>query len=496
MKSNLAENSLQQLSEFIASNLALNFPRERWVDLERNITAASKDFGYDNLEAFIHFITSSPLTQENAEVLAANLTIGETYFWREPQTFEALEKIILPELVHNSQKGKKRIRIWSAGCSTGEESYSIAIALKRTIPFIKDWNITILATDINTLSLRKAEIGEYGQWSFRGTPSWLKEKYFVQKPNNKFEIIPEIKSMVKFEYLNLAEDIYPSSLNDTNAMDIIFCRNVLMYFSQERFRQVALGFYNSLVKEGYLLVSASELSLQNFPDFTPVNVKGMVLYRKTSKKIKDTPQISISETIPESIILQLIPELKNIENTKPKPLEVEKEEIKIIEIPIQVDTPYETSLKFYSLGNYEKVIETLQGDKLTANEQLLLIRAYANMGKLTEAIEACEKGSSLNKSNPSLHYLCATILLENNQFDEAITSLKRAIYLDSNFVLAYYSLGNIYKQLGNAKAAKKNYEVTISILNKSNPEDFIFESEGLTVGRFKEIVNASLKVSA
>lgn len=496
MKPTLSDNTLAKLSEFIASNLALNFPKERWVDLERNVLVAATEFGYTDLEEFINRIVSSPLTQEHVDILAANLTIGETYFWREPQTFEALEKIIIPELIHHRQKGEKRIRIWSAGCSSGEEPYSIAIALRRLIPFIKDWNISILATDINPRSLHKASLGEYGQWSFRSTPSWLKEKYFIQKPNNRFEVIPEIKGMVKFEYLNLAEDIYPSTLNETNAMDIIYCRNVLMYFSQDRFRQVARGFYNSLVQGGYLLVSASELSLQNFPDFTPVNVQGMVLYKKTAGKIRKLRQTT-TETQPEPVIFQFIPEPENTaESVMYQPQIVETEILKRVEVPIHIDTNYEKSLKYYSQGRYKEVIDTLQNDELNNEEQILLVRTLANLGKLADALKVCEKAIVLNKVEPRLHYLYATILQENNQLDEAVASLKRAVYLDSNFVLSYFSLGNIYRQLGNTNAAKKYYEIVASILNKSNHEAILFESEGLTVGRFKEIINASLKASA
>jgi chemotaxis protein methyltransferase CheR len=185
MKLSIPDNILLQLSEFISSNFALHFPKERWNDLERNIVSASKEFGFSDTEKFIQHIITSPLTRENVEILAANLTINETYFWREPQTFEALEQTIIPELIRSRQNGNKRLRIWSAGCSTGEEPYSIAIALKRTIPDIKNWNISILATDINPRILSRAATGEYAKWSFRGVPKWLKENYFVQKPDNK-----------------------------------------------------------------------------------------------------------------------------------------------------------------------------------------------------------------------------------------------------------------------------------------------------------------------
>ncbi|MFA6401953.1 MAG: CheR family methyltransferase [Salinivirgaceae bacterium] len=485
MKLTLPEDTISQLSAFITTNLALNFPKERWADLERNIKTAAKEFGYNDVQEFIRFIITSPLTRESIEILAANLTVNETYFWREPQTFEALEQVIIPKLIHKKQKGEKRIRIWSAGCSTGEEPYSIAIALNRTIPDIKEWDISIIATDINPRIFHKAKAGEYGQWSFRGAPQWLKDDYFVKKPNHRFEIIPRIKDMVKFEYLNLAEDIYPSVLNNTNAMDIIYCRNVLMYFTQDRFRQVVRGLYNSLVQGGYLVVSASELSMQNFPDFVPINISGMMLYQKDTPKVKKHSDFPLYGTSVEPVLFKPLP----------KPHEIGKEAFVPAGIQEQIVPVYEESLKPYLQGNYPSATGKLSKTEQTPEEQLLLIKDYANRGKLTEALKLCEKAIAANKTDLRLHYLYATILKENNRFDDAIASLKRAIYLDTDFILAYYSLGNIYQQRGNVKSAKKQYQTVITLLNNHNRDDIIFESEGLTTGRFREIINASLQAN-
>jgi chemotaxis protein methyltransferase CheR len=302
MKNILPENILLQLSEFIAFNLALYFPKERWNDLERKIVSAAKEFGYQDVGRFIHHIMSSPLTREHSDILASYLTINETYFWREPQSFEALEQKILPELIHLRKKKEKRIRIWSAGCSTGEEPYSIAIALRRLIPDIDNWNITILATDINPEILQKAITGVYSQWSFRNAPKWLKEKYFLPAEKGKFEILSEIKGMVRFEYLNLAKDIFPSPLNNTNAMDIIFCRNVLMYFTNEHFGQTVNGLFNSLVEGGYLMVGACELSTQNFPQFESVGFPGVVIYRKRLRDSYNTSGVGF-EIKPETAVV-------------------------------------------------------------------------------------------------------------------------------------------------------------------------------------------------
>ena len=491
MKHTLPENTLLQISEFVAEHLALNFPKERWSDLERNITAAATEFGYTEVENFIQRIMSLPMTHEHVEILTTHLTVNETYFWREPETFEALEQSILPELIRSRQE-KKRIRIWSAGCSTGEEPYSIAIALHRAIPQIKDWNITILATDINPRILHRAAVGLYSQWSFRNSPQWLKEKYVSLKEKDIFEVIPEIKRMVKFEYLNLADNVFPSPLNDTNAMDIIFCRNVLMFFSEKRRSQVVRGLFNSLIQNGYLVVSTSELSLQSLSEFTAMNFPGMILYQKTSKKLElqqqipvevpfHTPMVFSWPLSPVNTIVEIEPQIRKIEN----------DILQEAKIPDHIHSLFDEAVVSYAQGNYTDVIEKLQIDDQTSEERILLIRAYANQGKLDGALQSCEKAIAADKLNPGLHYLYATILQENNQLDEAVTSLKRAIFLDSNFILSYYSLGKIYQRLGNVKGADKCTENVLTILNTCSQNEILFESEGLTAGRFKEIIIAA-----
>jgi chemotaxis protein methyltransferase CheR len=162
MSKALPDELLARFSEFVAARMALDFPQPRWGDLERMARSASAELGYADPEALIASLISSPLTIERMEILASNLTVGETYFWREPQIFDALEGRILPELIASRGTGDRRLRIWCAGCSTGEEAYSLAIALRRALPAIGEWNISILATDINPRMLDKAKAALYG----------------------------------------------------------------------------------------------------------------------------------------------------------------------------------------------------------------------------------------------------------------------------------------------------------------------------------------------
>ena len=170
--------------------MGLYFPEARWGDLERGIVSSARELGFADIEAFSKWLRSTPLTKNHVEILANHLTVGETYFFREKESFQVLEEHVFSELIRTRHENEKRLRIWSAGCSTGEEPYSIAILLSRLIPDLKDWNITITATDINLRSLKKASEGLYSEWSFRSAPSWIKESYFKRIENGHYEIIP------------------------------------------------------------------------------------------------------------------------------------------------------------------------------------------------------------------------------------------------------------------------------------------------------------------
>ena len=473
MKDSLPDSQLSQMSEFVTARMGLHFSKEHWRDLERQTKLAAKEFGFADAEAFLQWLVSSPLTREQIEILASHLTIAETYFWREPQVFEALRDQILPELIRAREKGDKRLRIWSAGCATGEEPYSIAIALRQALPALEDWHITLLATDINPRILCRAAAGVYGAWSFRNVPPGLKEKNFRHTEAGKFEILPEIRKMVTFGYLNLAEDIYPAPMNNTNDMDLIFCRNVLMYFEPERARQVGQNLYHSLVPGGWLMVSASELSQQLFPQFASVQFPGAIVYRKDTEKSRPLATFPLQVPLPQR-------------NPVQPPLETAAVVARVV--PPPHPPPHERTRP-------AEAVETAR-EAASPPDAALAVRTLANQGKLGEALAACEGAISADKLDPGLYYLCATILQEQNREDEAMAALKRALYLDPNFVLAHFALGNLVQRQGNAAAAKKHFKNVLALLSAYGPQDSLPEAEGLTAGRLREIVRATLQIGA
>lgn len=476
MLATLPDSLLSSLSELVATRTGLYFPPERWGDLERGIAAAAPDFNFADGESCARWLLSAPLTRRMNEVLASRLSVGETYFFREKRSLEILGEQILPQLLQ-SRSQERRLRIWSAGCSTGEEAYTIAILLDRLIPDFKAWNITILATDFNPEFLRKAAQGVYGEWSFRDAPGWLRERYFIKGKGGRFEILPRIRKMVTFSYLNFADDVYPSLSNNTSAMDIIFCRNVLMYFTAQRAKQVAGNFYRALVDGGWLIVSPSEASNALFSPLVPVEFPGAMLYRKTAG--------SGSQSHLGGYPVPLL--FEEAEAVPLMPLVAPAEPVAAI-----LPEPPGTATTAANLS----AAQAGQAQARQADERVLpsrMARSCANQGKLGEALEWCEKAIATDKMNPAHHYLLATILQEQGRHDTAIQSLMRALYLDPDFVLAHFTLGNLHQSQGRYRQAQRHFENVLLLLRQHPPDETLPEADGLTAGRLAEIATALLE---
>ncbi len=467
MQGTLPTPLLSRLSELVAARTGLYFPPDRWGDLIRGIAAAAPAFNFPDVESCAQWLLAAPLTRHMNEVLASHLSVGETYFFREKQSLEIFGEQILPQLLQ-SRRVERHLRIWSAGCSTGEEAYTIAILLDRLIPDFKAWNITILATDFNPEFLQKAVLGVYGEWSFRDAPGWLRERYFIKGKDGCFEILPRIKKMVAFSYLNFADDVYPSLLNNTGAMDIIFCRNVLMYFTSQRAKQVADNFHRALVDGGWLIVSPAEASNALFSPFTPVEFPGAVLYRKMAGAGSQPHH-------------DWYPVLLPSETTEAAPPVMTAEPLSAI-LPVPSDA---------AAAVQAGLAQALQEDERGLPSRMA--RNCANQGRLGDALKWCEKAITADKMNPALHYLLATILQEQGRHDTAIQSLMRALYLDPDFVLAHFTLGNLHHSQGRYRQAQRHFENVLQLLRRHPPDETLTEADGLTSGRLVEIATALLE---
>lgn len=496
MLSQIREAQWSQLSGFIAESMGLHYPRERWDDLQRGLAGAAQEFGFENAAACIGWLLSAPPTKAQLQVLASHLTIGETYFFRDKQTLEALAKNVLSELIRSRRGREQRLRIWSAACCTGEEPYSLAILLHQVLPDLQDWHVTITATDINPRFLHKAAAGIYGEWSFRDAPAGLKERYFKRIADGRFVILPEIKKLVSFAHLNLVEDVYPSLATDTNAMDLIFCRNVLMYFTPFQVRKVIRNLGHALIEGGWLAVSPSEASKALFPQFIAVNFPGAILFQK-SGTLPRTEPVRVASTRAPEFALPAIEESLSWAPSAPLATVLEPAALQVQEEPVVAEAPRNplaAAESLYQEGRYAEAADTLLAvfDERppTPAAFSLLARALANQGRLTEALVWCDRWIAADKLEPAAHYLHAVILLEQGDPERARVSLQRAVYLDHDFVLAHFALGNLARSRGKSREAAKHFANALHLLGAHQPNDLLPESDGLTVGRLAEALTA------
>jgi len=227
------------------------------------------------------FLTANPSRDGELRQLLNEITIGETCLFRSPPQLDALRKVILPEIVaEKTRQVTRRLRIWSAGCSTGEESYTLAMSLlEESDRLLKGWTIEILATDLNDRSVEAAKAGVYGEYALRNTTDYYKLKYFSTIDAKKLGVRPEVKKLITFSRLNLQDD---SKMLFMKGMDLIFCCNVLIYFDGASKAKVVNHYFTNLNFGGYFFLGTSE-SLLNLNDkFHLVHFPGSIAYWKPS----------------------------------------------------------------------------------------------------------------------------------------------------------------------------------------------------------------------
>ncbi len=226
-------------------------------------------------------LTASSNRDAELRELLNEITIGETCLFRSQPQIDALRKVILPELIAERTKQiTKRLRIWSAGCSTGEESYTLAMSmLEESERLLKGWTIEILATDLNDHSIETAKAGVYGDYALRNTTDFYKRKYFTVVDEKKLQVRPEVKKLVAFSRMNLQDD---SRMLFMKGMDVIFCCNVLIYFDGTSKSKVINHFFSNLNFGGYFFLGTSESLMRLNDQFHLVHFPGTIAYWKPS----------------------------------------------------------------------------------------------------------------------------------------------------------------------------------------------------------------------
>ena len=270
---------LETFAGFVEDTVGLSFPPARRNDLLRSVEHMAQQEGYACVEDCMQAMMLPAVDMITVATLGRYLSIGETYFFRDAGTFSALQFEILPQLIAaRLEGGRKRLRILSAGCCSGEEAYSLSI-LAHSLPGAEAWDLRIVGIDMNPDFLQAARIGVYGEWSFRGVSQMLRLRHFKPCGADKYTVSEEVRRGVDFRFMNLAADDY-GVLDDLAPFDLVICQNVLMYFGAVPWSRVAARMHGLLSEDGWLCVSPVESDRSLYPQYRPVELGGLTFYNK------------------------------------------------------------------------------------------------------------------------------------------------------------------------------------------------------------------------
>lgn len=497
MMHDIPDSLLQDISEWIVSQTGLFFPPQKWRTLKKAAQSTAAAFGMD-AHAFMENILPPSPDERLLDALVMHLTIGETYFLRDKHVFQLLKDHIFQELVSKQLCNNQTIRILSAGCASGEEPYSIAILIDQVFPAIRKKDIAIIGTDINPLFLEKARKGIYSQWSLRETPESIIARYFIPLGAGAFALSEHIRGRVRFCRLNLMEVDYPARLGSREPFHIIFCRNVLMYFEDRNRSDVLAKLTGLMAEDGWLITGPAETGFVQSPELMSIRFANTTLHRKCAAPKAQKPKSMHSfharrlpQTKPDAAALR--PEILNKKPFIPQPqpgIPDEKPDI----------VAYQKALDLYEKGDYAAAASRLEhlmknvntagaGFLMAPEAMILLARAHANLGRIQAARQWCDYAIASEKLNPQFHYFRATILQSAGDIPAAIQSLKQAIFLDQDFIMAHFMTGLLTK----SSSGKKYLKNALALLGNRDPDDVPPFSEGMTAARLSETINNMIR---
>jgi chemotaxis protein methyltransferase CheR len=457
-----ADPFFPRLKKLVIESTGMAFYLDKDDDLARILHARLVERGVESCAQYLE-VLEAPRGNDEMDLLVAELTIGETYFFRHKEQFDALRDIILPEVIERNQSSR-RLRIWSAGCSIGPEPYSLAILLKREFGVrIAGWNVQIVATDINQKFLTRAREGRYDEWAFRVTGDELREDCFV-KVGRQWEIRPEFKRQVSFQYHNLIKDRFPSVADNITSFDVIICRNVIIYFSRETIEGLIPCFREALVENGWLVMGHAEPNQELFRDYRTVNTAGAVLYQKA------VPQCP-TPLVQSPVHRAPLPPIRSPLMSSPPPAPLLRPRVPVAPVPVVKPLP----------------------PKGTAG--LNVVRELADRGEWVQAAAACDELLKHDALDARLHFYRAMIHEQSGEVDAAEQALKRAIYLDRKFVLPHYHLGLFYLRRQDVGGAVRCFRNALALLEGLPEHQTVLDGDdGLTVGHLRDTAAMHLKL--
>lgn len=454
----IPDYEMDRFVSYIAEHSGIAIEPEKRDTLRISLHARATKLNMPSYAAYYDLVTENEL--EFRELLSL-VTINETYFFRYPEQFDVLRRFILPALRAEKERvGDRRLNIWSAGCSTGEEPISLAITVLEVFPDYGDWEIRVLGTDVSKKALQKAILGEYGKNSFRITNDEIRERYFT-RVGGIWAVKREVRQITDYIFHNLIKEPYPFAFLE--AWDIIFCRNVTIYFKPESTKRVVNNFFRSLVPGGYLFLGHSETLYNMNPGFDVVRFGDVFVYQKPASSVSARVG-SVESAAVESQAIEAEPPAAPRED-EARPATVER--------ALEIDTgdvEYEVA-NMITRGRHEEAVAIAERaaaatGRLSPKLQLQKATALIELGRVAEASATIDELLQRDPLNAEGYYLKGLALRKTGELAKSLEAFKKAAYLDRDFGPALVEVGNVLCELGKSEQAVKYYQRAAETLRR------------------------------
>ncbi len=492
------------LSEVAASlvrrRTGLVFSAARRSAFDEALSAAMRRTTVSDPEVYLGRLSNEPALLDD---LVAGITVGETYFFREPEQIAVIRSAVIPALLAG-RTDSGPLRVWSAGCATGEEPYTLAIILREQH---LDQPAHIVATDLSRAALAQARRARYSRWSLRGVSSAVTSTYFEQV-GDRFILAPSIRGAVDFRYLNLAEDSYPSLPTGIWGMNLILCRNVLIYFDAETVARVARRLMDSLSDDGWLLLGASDPVLSDLVPCDVVLTEAGLAYRRRGRSaLRPGAAAAVASAVTSTVapppFLEFVaPEPPARFPPLPPLFPNAVSEVEPLAVGIEPTASHSgaEALRAYAARDYARAAELagllVQRGSDDPALRIVLVRALANRGELDAAGRACAAALDVQRTCAELAYLHAVLLSEAGRYSDAAVAARRALYLDRGLVAAHLALGGALARLGDIDGAHRAYRNAERLLVAMSPAEIVPSSDGELAGRLVEMARLQMKLLA
>jgi chemotaxis protein methyltransferase CheR len=410
-----SDDHLRAIADIVSAHTGLSFPANRIAAAEGGIRRAMACEGITDVAQYRARVLSDPRCVDR---LMTELTIGETYFFRQRAHFDLITTRVLPE-VQQRRGVRHAVRVWSAGCASGEEAYSVAMTLA-------DAGVAghVLATDVCKTALARGQAGEYRRWSLRGLAPDEIVRVLHQR-GDRWVIDDRYRRLVSFAYHNLASDRYPPKPGVHPDFDVIFCRNVLIYLDDRTIAHVTAGLVASLADEGWLLTGPHDPPLVH-PELTASTVGELVVYRREVHKTRAEVSAAIPQVVDCTDAGQSAARRAGAAPASPDTI-----------------AAFPLARAAFLDGRYEDAL-TLAGAPGDESVAIFRVHVIANAQGSSAALVEVDRQLDRYALSASLHLLRALMLVDLRRIDDATVSLRRTLYLDPSSAIATAMWGHLH----------------------------------------------------